>query len=413
MLALVRRHDASTPLRVNINPEGHRLPRGEWCLSFFAKDTMNNIPKALQASNLVCVMLDIHLWSGRQALKRDHLIASNPSLAALPPAELASMGSVRICDPEEVRAFQRIKNEAIRLLEENGLPFLGAYGIPADRFNGVYAKLVDIGNKFTARASDLLKRYDTDAAAWKAKWHKDNPAHAHLLTRMPDAQSVVGKLRFGFHPFAVQAPAADTTHAANDHFGAQLKGLKGELLSDAAVEANDLLTKYLVSKEGSHVGKRERITQKTLRPFKRISGKLRSFAFIDPSIAPLADVIDSVLRTLPAEGAVEGADLIAVWNLATMLSNPVQASRIAEISHAAGADSAMLALDSPMAIPQVVAQAQVAPDVEKPRTNVSADPLQGMDIEIPGVATTVVSGVMDVAPAVSIAAQAAEACSFL
>ena len=48
---------------------------------------MNNIPKALQASNLVCVMLDIHLWSGRQALKRDHLIASNPSLAALPPAE--------------------------------------------------------------------------------------------------------------------------------------------------------------------------------------------------------------------------------------------------------------------------------------------------------------------------------------
>ena len=149
---------------------------------------MNNIPKALQASNLVCVMLDIHLWSGRQALKRDHLIASNPSLAALPPAELASMGSVRICDPEEVRAFQRIKNEAIRLLEENGLPFLGAYGIPADRFNGVYAKLVDIGNKFTARASDLLKRYDADAVAWKAKWHKDNPAHAHLLTRMPDAQ---------------------------------------------------------------------------------------------------------------------------------------------------------------------------------------------------------------------------------
>lgn len=57
----------------------------------------------LDAKALICVQLDIKLWSGRQALKREHLVQSNPLLASLPPQDLASMGSVRICDPEEVR----------------------------------------------------------------------------------------------------------------------------------------------------------------------------------------------------------------------------------------------------------------------------------------------------------------------
>lgn len=80
----------------------------------------------LDAKALICVQLDIKLWSGRQALKREHLVQSNPLLASLPPQDLASMGSVRICDPEEVRVFARIKNEAIRALGEAGLPLLGA-----------------------------------------------------------------------------------------------------------------------------------------------------------------------------------------------------------------------------------------------------------------------------------------------
>lgn len=299
--------------------------------------------KSIQSENVICVLLDIHLWSGRQALKRDHLIESNPTLSGLPPAELASMGSVKICDPAEVRAFQRLKNEAIRVLEENGVPLLGAIAIPTHVFDEVHKKLTDIGNRFDKLAQSLLLRYDTEAAKWRSKWAAQNPRHAHLLKRMPDAQSVVGRLGFGFHPYTVQPPRAAEGHGANDLFNSQLKGLKGELLNGAAAEANDLLSKYLVCKESSE--KRERITQKTLRPFKRISSKLRSFAFVDPCVAPLADVIDSVLQSLPVEGPIEGASLISVWNLASLLSNPVRASRLAEQASQHGADTALLGID--------------------------------------------------------------------
>lgn len=298
--------------------------------------------KTIKSENVICVLLDIHLWSGRQALKRDHLIAANPSLSDLPPADLASMGSIRICDPEEVRVFQRLKNEAIRVLSDNGVALLGAIAIPVGLFDEVNKKLQDIGARFSANANSLLVRYDTEAQKWRDKWAKENPLHAHLLRRMPDAQSVVGRLSYGYHSYAVQPPASGETHTANNHFDNQLKGLKGELLNGAAAEANDLLTKYLVRKTDDANQKRDRITQKTLRPFKRVSAKLRSFAFVDPCVGPLADVIDSVLQSLPSDGPVEGVHLLSVWNLATMLSNPIQSARLGEQAFMGGADAALL-----------------------------------------------------------------------
>lgn len=368
-LALCVRCDANHPLKGTL-PFGSMVP-------FLKQEIIMQTIQTVQPDNVICVLLDIHLWSGRQALKREHLIESNATLAALPPAELASMGSVKICDPAEVRVFQRLKNEAIRVLEDNGVPLLGAVAIPAKSYDEVHKKLTDIGNRFDALAQDLLTRYDTEAARWRTKWAAQNPQHAHLLRRMPDAQSVVGRLSFGFHPYAIQPPRAqDKQHSANELFNKQLKGLKGELLNTAAAEANDLLTKYLVSKESGT--KREHITQKTLRPFKRISAKLRSFAFVDPCVQPLADVIDSVLASLPADGQVEGAGLISVWNLATLLSNPVSASRIAEQASREGADTALKALEpiAMQATPQstadapaqeIVSVAPVAPQAPAPQ----------------------------------------------
>lgn len=241
--------------------------------------------KTINAEKLVCVQLDVHLWGGRQALTRDYLIQSNPALAALPPAELASAGAVRICDPEETRVFQRCKAEAIRILKDNGLPILGAIGIPEARFGGVYQQLLRVQNEFETRAQDLLQRYDAQAKTWRDRWCQQHPAYAHLLGRLPDAQSVVGKLKFGFFTYSIQAPQPhEADHEANAAFDTQLKGLKGELLGDAAQEANELLTKYLIRTDGNNVSSpRDKITQKTMRPFKRIAAKLRSFAFIDPS----------------------------------------------------------------------------------------------------------------------------------
>ena len=321
----------------------------------------------LDAQALICVQLDIKLWSGRQALKREHLVQSNPMLASLPPQDLASMGSVRICDPEEVRVFARIKNEAIRALGEAGLPLLGAVGVPQSEFPAVYNKLCQIGRKFNDQAADLFSKYDANAQAWKTKWQNENPSNAHLLARLPSAQQAVGKLRFDFHCYTIDSPKG-LSGDAGVHFDQQVSGLKGELLTEAAEVGNDMLSRYLIRQDAAqNGGKREHITQKTLRPLKRIVGKLRSFAFIDPSISPLADVIDSVLKSLPSDGQVDGAGLISVWNLATLLSNPAKAAKIAEVAQTFGADQAIMELDAPVGVPVVAAPVVQNVVVEAPR----------------------------------------------
>lgn len=296
----------------------------------------------VESKQLVCVILDIHLWSGRQAIKREHLVAaSGASIHDLPPKDLASMGSVKICDPKRVQIFSRLKNKAINVLEENGLPILGAIGIPADRFDEVDAKLRSIGEEFNKQASILLKDYDTVVTAWRKSWSNQNPGNEHLLNRIPDAQSVFGKLSFDFHAFAISPPQAVGEGVANKAFAKQITGLKGALLEDARAEASDLMTKYLVSSENGVVKPREHITQKTLRPLKRILEKMRSFMFVDPSIGPLADMVEATISALPKEGQVTGAGLMSIWAMAKLLSDPHQTARVAEAAQCLGVDMAM------------------------------------------------------------------------
>lgn len=306
---------------------------------------MNSQVKQVDAANLVCVALDIHLWGGRQALKREHLQQYDSQMANLPPSALASMGSIKICDPEEVRKFARIKNEAIRLLEDNGLPLVGAMAIPKDRLDAVTLELGKLKAKFDHCANDLFMRFDNEITAWRRKWQLENPGNATLLKRVPDAKQVYGKLSFAFHLYAVTAPVAgDESHHANGGYHGQLRGLKGELFKAAAAEAHDLLTKYLVTTDPSGAtSNKDVITQKTLRPLKRVVAKLRSFSFVDPSAGPLADVIEWSLDQLPAEGKIDGKGLVSIWSLARLLANPDEAARIAQVSLANGAEAAWVA----------------------------------------------------------------------
>lgn len=342
---------------------------------------MNPQVKQVDAANLVCVALDIQLWGGRQALKREHLQQYDSQMANLPPSALASMGSIKICDPEEIRKFSRIKDEAIRLLEDNGLPLVGAMAIPKDRLDAVILEMNKLKAKFEHQANDLFMRFDNEIANWRLKWQSENPGNATLLKRVPDAKLVYGKLRFKYHLYAVTSPVAgDDLHHANGAYRGQLRGLKGELFKSAAAEAHDLLTKYLVTKDDASgaISKKDVITQKTLRPLKRVVAKLRSFSFVDPSAGPMADVIEWSLSQLPTEGKIDGKGLMSIWSLARLLANPDEAARVAEVSLAHGAQAAWAAGAGAGAVAVelvsvAVAPATVALDLEAPTGHATAN----------------------------------------
>ena len=94
---------------------------------------------------LLVVNLDVHIWSARKKLTAVDLSDTN-----LPPEELASLGSKRICNPEELRAFSMLKARAIALLERNGIRFLSGWAVPEAKMDAISNELASIGNEFRA-----------------------------------------------------------------------------------------------------------------------------------------------------------------------------------------------------------------------------------------------------------------------
>jgi hypothetical protein len=298
------------------------------------------------ADHLVCVVLDIHIWSGRRHLERCDLIQSNPAFSKLPEKELANLGSVKICDPEDIRQFHTLKDKAERLLGRAGLPMLGAIGVPADRFGTVHDELVKLQQQFQSLARNFIVAYDQRIAGWKARHLNTNPDWEPLFNNVPTATHVAGRLSFDFHPFRIAAPASGNEQPAlNDRFDQQLHGLKGELLQELATEATRLVTACIEGGRTQAIAvPREHVTARTIGPLRRAAAKLTSFRFIDPGVGPLADVIEEVLAGLPLAGRIDGVRLMRVWSLASMLATPLQAAEMAQLAQQGAAADDLLGL---------------------------------------------------------------------
>lgn len=291
----------------------------------------NTLIKQTEAKGLICVTLDIHLWSGRKRLRKEALLAKNPEFKNLPPESLATLGSIKIADPDDLAPFMRLKREAEKVLLINGLPLLGTIGIPEAKLERVYNKLAELKAKFDTARTQLHRDFEIRVQEWREK--EDNEDWAHLINEIPTPEYVAGRLAFGFHLCRVSAPSHLDGSPINEHYGRQVTGLKGELFADAAREARMLMERYLTGDDGAGVvRKREKISQKTLGPLRRVAEKLRSFAFLDPTVEPMAEVVEHCLSLLPAEGPIEGVYLVHIWTLARTLANEKAAEEAAVIA---------------------------------------------------------------------------------
>lgn len=298
--------------------------------------------------NLVLITLEVHIWSGRQRLEKEDLIRANPAFRQLPERELASLGSVKLCDPEDLKQFHTIKGKAERALKRRGLRLAGARAVPADEHQAAVDELVPLQVEFTTLANNFVAAFEQRVSDWKMKHTLANPAWANLFSSVPTAMHVAGRLSFDFHEVKASAPADASKPHLNERFENQVRGLKGELLDEVAEEADTLINDCLMAQrnDGS-TQQREYVTQKTLGPLKRAAAKLNSFRFIDSLIGPLADLIDEVLRSLPPSGRIDGVGLMKLWSLARMLSDPKQAVDVAELAQAGSSASDLLGIVEP------------------------------------------------------------------
>lgn len=298
--------------------------------------------KTVSSHDVVCIALEVHLWSARIQLKAEDLQKYSSNLTNLPDTALASLGSVKLCDPEVIRKFDRIKRDANLLLERVGLPLFGVRAIPAQKFDEVRLQLEKHKEAFKEEALKLLQTYDQVIGDWRTKWEAANPGYGHLLDRIPKAETVFGRLSFDYHAYRVEPPKGAQDDDSGTEFTTKLTGLRGELYAEAAREAIILLDSTFDSKGN----RRDYITPKTLGPFLRIANRFRDFEMLDPSALAAAELIEATVSqakafaTADKNNRISDGPLMLVLSMANTFAHPSTAACIAEKSRTEGTQSA-------------------------------------------------------------------------
>jgi len=258
---------------------------------------------------VVCMMLDVHLWTGRKKLDIGDLKLVGRD--QIPPEDLASLGSKKIVSPEDIAIFATLKKRAERLLEGVGIRFLGGYALPETEVKKVSAELAGIQSEFTTAKKNFLAIYDQVVQDW-INAHPD--WGSIIRAAIAPKEEVERQLRFDFQMFKINPVDDRSVSQINAGLVKQVGGLGDRLFFEIGKQAEEAW-------ELSFKGK-VKITQKALRPVRAMREKLFGLSFLDPRVNPVIDRIDAILAKLPTSGPIENTDLDALAGLVLLLSNP-------------------------------------------------------------------------------------------
>lgn len=291
----------------------------------------------------------IHLWTARKKLKPEMLEGK------LPPAILASLGSMRVIDPEKLKPFEKIKRQATKVVEECGVKFLGGYAVSQENIQEVVDRLEALKTQFYDLKNNFLPNYDRWITEWINKgWEKQEWRDAIRHSVTPKAQVDAG-MQFGYAACRV-APDGDG-HLSNT-LGSQVRGLSDQLYAETADTAERLLETGLAT--------RGHVTQTTLNTVRKINAKLRGLMFLSNDVKALTDHIEAVLATLPKSGVVNGTQYNSVVTLVSALSDEASIKRLVKnlnVANGHSSDDSVAFVPVATAPEEIPAPAEVIPEV--------------------------------------------------
>lgn len=193
--------------------------------------------------HLVVVNLDIHIWTARKKL-----VPLDLGGAELPPEDLASLGSKRICNPEDLRSFGTLKARAVNLLERNGVRFLGGWAVPETRMDEIGVELAAIRDEFNTAKDSFLQRYEQSVQDWIAR----HPQWGSIIAGSTVSEEYVrSRMDFRWQMFRVKAP--DTAGALKDDLQRDVDTLGLTLFDEVAKAAGEAWQRCYAGKTETHV----------------------------------------------------------------------------------------------------------------------------------------------------------------
>ena len=251
---------------------------------------------------LMAVNLDIHLWSARKKLT-----ATDLGGAVLPPEDLASLGSKRICNPDDIKKFATLKSRAISMLDKHGVRFLSGWAIPDTKTQMLLDELNNIKAEFNQTKIDFLNSYDDSVQDWIAR----HPQWSGIIAGSTVSKEYVSsRLSFNWQMFKVIPPFGDMAtelHECTDSLGLTL-------FDEISKAAKDTWQRCFEGKS--------EITRKALSPLKSIHQKLVGLSFLEPRVTPIEELIAAALNSVPQRGAITDNLLTMLRGLICLLQNP-------------------------------------------------------------------------------------------
>ena len=254
--------------------------------------------------------VDYHIWSGRKKLRAEDLKMGT----ALPPDALISLGSKKICNPDELRVFHRNKKRVERELLAVGTRFLSGYIVPNAVAAEVQAKADSITAETRTAAEVFLANYDRHIDAWCAAY----PEWETAIRNAVDPVAVVG----GQFRFRVQALQIETAPViGEDTLAEDLAEVGATIFSEVEQMARGL--------ERAFLGKDE-LSRRALGTFRRAYDKLNALSFVDYRIDPVVRSIRGWLNRLPDAGPIQGGLFLEGWALMRLVSDAEAMARHGE-----------------------------------------------------------------------------------
>jgi Protein of unknown function (DUF3150) len=249
----------------------------------------------------VCLMLRVSLWTGRRRLRAEDL---GDAAKDLPPEDLASLGSLKLCNPKRLAVLGAIKRAAERECDRLCVGFLGGYATEERNITGLVAKLQDYKKRFDNEAADFAAGLQAEINKWTAL----HPTYKSLIEKVhPDAAHVQSRFQFGFQAFRVGPAGNDPHDNVNGGLAEAASGLSGQLFREIEAEAAQA---WKTSYEGKAA-----VGQKALSPLKTILRKLDALSYLDFRCAPIIDQFRKVLGAMPKHGPIEDPHLSALIGL--------------------------------------------------------------------------------------------------
>ena len=268
----------------------------------------------------VCVLLSCTLWTGRRRLHPEDL---GTLAEELPPEELASMGSLKLCDPAELRELARIKRRAERALERLAVKFLGGYATDEANVDAIVDKLTELKAQFDAAASRVV----SGLQGMIDKWVDEHPEWEEAIRRNPpNVNRIAAQLGFEYQIIRVVPPSNDGA-PENDGLERAVGGLSQQLYREISVQARTVLKRSFEGKDS--------VGQRALGAIKAIAEKLDALVYLDGGIRLVLTKVKAVRDALPKTGAICGQDLVEVVGLLSLLSNEDKLAKFGGLKAAA------------------------------------------------------------------------------